>query len=55
MVIRKSYLSPVNTAVDQINEVFLDLISGDKIECYSADTTIDKDELTRFPTEYLNT
>jgi hypothetical protein len=41
----RAFLAPVNTAVDQINEVCLDLISGDKIECYSADTTTDKDDV----------
>lgn len=51
----RAVLAPVNTIVDQMNEIGLDLIPGEKIECYSADSTIDKDEATRFPTEYLNT
>ena len=50
----RAILAPLNIAVDEINEICLDLIHGHMIECFSADSTIEPDESTRFPTEHLN-
>jgi ATP-dependent DNA helicase PIF1 len=50
----RAILSPLNNAVDEINELCLNGIPGDLIVCNSADTTIQLDDATRFPTEYLN-
>ena len=50
----RAILSPLNNAVDEINELCLNEIPGNLIVCNSADTTIQLDDATRFPTEYLN-
>ena len=50
----RAILSPLNNAIDEINELCLNGIPGDLIVCNSADTTIQYDDATRFPTEYLN-
>ena len=50
----RAILSPLNNAVDEINELCLNEIPGNLIVCNSTNTTIQLDDATRFPTEYLN-
>uniref|UniRef100_UPI00358EE1E4 uncharacterized protein n=1 Tax=Myxine glutinosa TaxID=7769 RepID=UPI00358EE1E4 len=50
----RAILAPNNTLVDTINEVMSDTFPGTPTLCQSADKTVNDDDATRFPTEYLN-
>ena len=44
----RAILATVNATVDEINNICLDIIPGENIVCFSADSTMDKNEMTRF-------
>lgn len=50
----RAILAPKNTAVDDINAVVSDVFPGELNICTSADRTVNDDDATRFPIEYLN-
>lgn len=51
----RALLATMNVTVDELNKRCLKHIPGEHIHCHSADATINNDNSTRFPTEYLNT
>ncbi|XP_014678518.1 PREDICTED: uncharacterized protein LOC106818314 [Priapulus caudatus] len=54
-IAQRAILAPKNSAVDTINEHISSTFPETLTMCRSADSTIDEDDATRFPTEYLNT
>jgi ATP-dependent DNA helicase PIF1 len=51
----RAILTPKNVDVDQINTFAIDLLPGNFLDYYSADTVGENDDPTMFPIEYLNT
>ncbi len=54
-IAERAILAPKNASVDDINDLISDTFPGALTMCTSADSTVDQDDATRFPTEYLNT
>ncbi len=53
-VSERAILAPKNSTADEINTAVSELLPGQPFEVYSADSTVDPNDATRFPTEYLN-
>ena len=53
-VASRAILATTNQCVDEINNVCLDKLPGDEIIIPSADATVNPDDATHYPVEYIN-
>ena len=53
-VASRAILATTNAYVDEINKLCLDRLPGDDIVLASADSTVNQDDATHYPVEYIN-
>ena len=54
-VSNRAILAPRNDEVDGLNNACLEKLPGEEVVCSSIDSTIDINDMTRYPVEYINT
>ena len=54
-VASRAILAPTNEFVDDLNKLCLNKLDGDEIVIPSADSTVNSEDATLYPVEYINT